>query len=134
MTSNLALSLPSLWQFTYGQGGDEKANDELKHRCAPRSVARRPSYAADSAWEQLVALTHSLFVNLQLATGAAARPQSHKRTVLHVLHRIETLRLALFGRTDVLARPEGKMRIRLTENPEIRVLYPRVGAAPARAA
>jgi len=133
VTTNLNLTLPSLWQFMGGRGGHEKTIGELKHGLAFGSVPTA-SYAANSAWQQLVALTHNLLVNFQLATGAAARPRSRKRTVLHTLHSIQTLRFVLFHRAGLLVRPEGKMRLRLTDNPATRALYTRIGAALARAA
>ncbi|MBE3123246.1 MAG: IS1380 family transposase [Planctomycetes bacterium] len=133
VTSNLALTLPSLWQFLCGRGGHEKTIGELKHGLAFGSVPTA-SYAANSAWQQLVALTHNLLVNFQLATGAAARPRSRKRTVLHTLHSIHTLRFVLFHRAGLLVRPQGTLRLRLADNPATRALYTRIGAALARAA
>jgi len=73
-------------------------------------------------------------VNFQLATGAVARPRSRKRTVLHTLHSIQTLRFVLFHRAGLLVRPEGNMRLRLMHNPATRALYTRIGAALSRAA
>jgi hypothetical protein len=133
VTSNLDLTLPSLWQFMCGRGGHEKTIGELKHGLAFGSVPTA-SYAANSAWQQLVALTHNLLVNFQLATGAAARPRSRKRTALHTLHRIQTLRFVLFHRAGLLVKPHGTMRLRLMENPATRALYTRIGDALARAA
>jgi hypothetical protein len=133
VTSNLELSLPSLWQFMCGRGGHEKTIGELKHGLAFGSVPTA-SYAANSAWQQLVALTHNLLVNFQLAAGAVARPRSRKRTVRHTLHRIQTLRFVLFHRAGLLVRPHGTMRLRLANNPATRALYARIGAALARAA
>ena len=106
VTSNLDLGLPALWQFMCGRGGHEKTIGELKHGLAFGSVPTA-SYAANSAWQQLVALTHNLLVNFQLATGAAARPRTRKRTVLHTLQRIQTLRFVLFQRAGLLVRPAG---------------------------
>jgi hypothetical protein len=133
VTSNLDLTLPSLWQFMCGRGGHEKTIGELKHGLAFGSVPTA-SYAANSAWQQLVALTHNLLVNFQLATGAAARPRSRKRTVRHTLHSIQTLRFILFHRAGLLVRPQGTMRLRLADNPATRALYTRIGVALARAA
>ncbi len=73
VTSNLAFSLPSLWHFMGGRGGHDTTIGELKHGLAFGSVPTA-SYAANSAWQQLVALPHNLLVNFQLATGAAAQP------------------------------------------------------------
>lgn len=133
VTSNLDLTLASLWQFMCGRGGHEKTIGQLKHGLAFGSVPTA-SYAANSAWQQLVALTHNLLVNLQLAPGAAARPRSRKRTVLHTLHSIQTLRFVLFHRAGLIVRPQGTMQLRLTDNPATRALYTRISSALARAA
>jgi hypothetical protein len=73
------------------------------------------TYAANSAWQQLVVLTHNLLTNCQIETGAARRTASRKRTVLHMLQTIQSLRFAFFNRAAQLARPEGALRLRLMD-------------------
>lgn len=107
--------------------------DRRKHGLAFGSVPTA-SDAANSVWQQLVAPTHNLLVNFQLATGAAVRPRSRKRTVLHTLHSIQTLRFVLFHRAGLIVRSQGTLRLRLAHNAATRTLYTRIGAALARAA
>ncbi len=54
------------------------------------------TYAANSAWQQLVVLTHNLLTNFQIESGACVESPSRKRTVLHVLQAIQSLRFAFF--------------------------------------
>ena len=88
------------------------------------------TYAANSAWQHLVVLTHNLLTNFQIETGAVRRTPSRKRTVLHVLQTIQSLRFAFFNRAAQLVRPHGTLRLRLMDNRS----YERVANALARAA
>ena len=92
------------------------------------------TYAANSAWQHLVVLTHNLLTNFQIETGAVRRTPSRKRTVLHVLQTIQSLRFAFFNRAAQLVRPHGTLRLRLMDNLETRRSYERVANALARAA
>ena len=89
------------------------------------------AYGANSAWQQFVALAHNLLTNFQIATGAVRRKRSRKRTVLHVLQSIQTLRFVLLNRAAVLVRPNGAMRLRLMNNNETRRTYQRIATALA---
>lgn len=133
VTSNLDLSLANLWYFMCGRGNHEKTIAHLKSGLAFHTVPTM-AYAANSAWQQVVALAHNLLTNFQIDTGAVRRKPSRKRTVLHMLHGIQTLRFVLFNRAAVLVRPKGVMRLRLTNNAETRRTYQRIATALARAA
>ena len=92
------------------------------------------TYAASSAWQHLVVLTHNLLTNIQIATGAVRRTASRKRTVLHVLQTIQSLRFTFFNRAAQLVCPHGALRLRLRDNLETRRSYERVARTLARAA
>ncbi len=72
VTSNLDLTLANLWRFACGRGNHEKTIAQLKSGLAFHTVPTM-TYAANSAWQQLVVLTHNLLTNFQLETGAARR-------------------------------------------------------------
>jgi Transposase DDE domain group 1 len=133
VTSNLPLTLANLWWFACGRGNHEKTIAQLKSGLAFHTVPTM-TYAANSAWQQLVVLTHNLLTNFQLATGAERRTPSRKRTVLHVLQTIQSLRFTFFHRAALLVRPQGVWRLRLMDNRETRRTYERVALALARAA
>lgn len=133
VTSNLGFTLPNLWYFMCGRGNHEKTLGQLKTGLAFHTVPTM-AYAANSAWQQLVALTHNLLTNFQIATGAVRRKPSRKRTVLHVLQSVQTLRFELLNRAAVLVRPNGAMRLRMTNNTECQRTYKRIATALARAA
>jgi len=133
VTSNLDLTLANLWRFACGRGNHEKTIAQLKTGLAFHTVPTM-SYAANSAWQQLVVLTHNLLTNFQIETGAVRRHASRKRTVLHVLQTIQSLRFTFFNRAAQLVRPHGALRLRLMDNLETRRSYERVARALARAA
>jgi hypothetical protein len=133
VTSNLDMTLANLWRFACGRGNHEKTIAQLKTGLAFHTVPTM-TYAANSAWQHVVVLTHNLLTNFQIETGAVRRAPSRKRTVLHVLQTIQSLRFAFFNRAAQLVRPQGALRLRLMDNLETRRSYERVARALARAA
>ena len=130
VTSNLDLTLANLWRFACGRGNHEKTIAQLKSGLAFHTVPTM-TYAANSAWQQLVVLTHNLLTNFQIETGAARRAPTRKRTVLPVLQTIQTLRFEVFHRAAQLVRPRGALRLRLTHNDATRQTYTRIRDALA---
>jgi hypothetical protein len=87
------------------------------------------AYAANSAWQQLVVLTHNLLTNSQIETGAQRRRRSRKHTALPVLQTIQTLRFTIFHRAAALVRPGGRSLLRLASNPATQRLCTRIEQA-----
>ena len=133
VTSNLPLTVRNLWYFACGRGNHEKTIAQLKTGLAFHSVPTQ-AYAANSAWQQLVALTHNLLTNFQLETGAHQRHRSRKHTVVPLLQSVQMLRFELFHRAALLVRPGGAARLRLTDNPATRQRFMRIANVLARAA
>ena len=115
VATNLDLSARQLWRFMCGRGAHEKVIGELKSGLAFDAIPTR-HYGANSAWQQLVALAHNLITNFQIETGAPRRRRSAKRTALHVLKSIHTLRFELFHRAGRIVRPDGMTVLRLGRN------------------
>jgi hypothetical protein len=133
ITSNLGFTVANLWYFMAGRGNHEKTIGQLKGGLAFHTVPTM-AYAANSAWQQLVILTHNLLTNFQIETGAKRRRRSRKHTTLPVLKTVQTLRFVLFHRAAALVNPGGKLTLRLVNNAETRRLYMRIEHALARAA
>lgn len=133
VASNLDFSLRPLWHLMCGRGLQEKTLGQLKSGLAFHTVPTQ-AYAANSAWQQLVALAHNLLVNFQIETGAPCRRLTPKRTVLPRLQSIQTLRFVLFHRAAQLLRPAGTAVLRLTDNLATRKAFTRIENALARAA
>jgi hypothetical protein len=130
VTSNLGFTLSNLWYFMCGRGNHEKTIAQLKGGLAFHTVPTR-AYAANSAWQQLATLAHNLLTNFQIATGAVRRTPSRKRTVLHALQSIQTLRFVFLNRAAVLVRPKGALRLRIMNNVETQRIYQRFSSALA---
>ena len=130
VTSNLDMTLASLWWFACGRGNHEKTIAQLKSGLAFHTVPTM-AYAANSAWQQLVVLVHNLLTNFQIETGATRRSASRKRTVLHLLQTVQSLRFVLFHRAAQLVRPGGTMVLRLTDNDATRRTFTRIRDALA---
>jgi Transposase DDE domain group 1 len=128
LTSNLEYSLANLWHFMAGRGAHEKTIAQLKSGLAFHTVPTL-AYPANSAWQQLVALTHNLLTNFQIDTGAERRRRSRKHTALPRLATIQTLRFTLFHRAAALERPNGRAILRLTHNPATERLFTRIEQA-----
>jgi len=133
ITSNLDYTLSNLWYFMAGRGNHEKTIAHLKGGLAFDTVPTM-AYAANSAWQQLVALTHNLLTNFQIETGVERRRRSRKHTTLPVLQTIQTLRFTLFHRAAALVRPGGKSLLRFTRNAPTQRLCTRIEGALACAA
>src|SRR5207302_5556037 len=70
VATNLALSLPALYDFIGGRGAQEKTFGELKGEFA-LAVVPTKHYGANSAWQQLSVLAYNVARSFQLDTGAA---------------------------------------------------------------
>lgn len=128
ITSNLDYTLPNLWHFMAGRGAHEKTIGQLKSGLAFHTVPTL-AYAANSAWQQLVALTHNLLTNFQIDTGVERRRRSRKHTALPRLSTVQTLRFTLFHRAAALLRPGGRAVLRLANNPATERLFTRIEEA-----
>jgi hypothetical protein len=125
ITSNLDYTLANLWHFMAGRGAHEKTIAQLKSGLAFHTVPTL-AYAANSAWQQLVTLTHNLLTNFQIDAGAERRRRSRKHTALPRLSTVQTLRFTLFHRAAALVRPAGRTVLRLTSNPATERLFTRI--------
>jgi hypothetical protein len=132
VTSNLGFTVRNLWHFIAGRGNHEKTIAELKGGLAFHTVPTQ-AYAANSAWQQLVVLTHNLLTNFQIETGALCRRRSRKHTALPLLQTIHTLRFTLFNRAAILVHRGGTPTLRLADNPATRRIYTRLEHALAPA-
>lgn len=133
VASNLSLTTRNLWHFMAGRGNHEKTIGQLKGGLAFHTVPTN-AYAANSAWQQLVALAHNLLTNFQIDTDAEERTRTRKHTVLHLLQTVQTLRFEVFHRAAILLRPDGITRLRLANNAATRQRFTRLEKVLARAA
>lgn len=113
VTTNMALSAASLWDFMAGRGAQEKTFGELKGEWA-FDVVPTHHYGANSAWQQISVLGHNLLRSFQLQTTATNKPRSRKRTFGFVLQSLKTLRFKLIHQPARLLRPQGYSVLRFS--------------------
>lgn len=111
VATNKDLSIPALWHFMAGRGAHEKTIAELKQTVAFAAIPTNQRWA-NAAWQQLSVLTLNLVRSFQIATGAARRPRSWKRTFAFVLPSLQTLRFELIHQPVRLVRPAGRLQLR----------------------
>jgi len=131
VTSNLELQPKALWEFASGRGAQEKIIGELKGECA-FDVIPTNHYAANSAWQYLTVLAHNLIRSFQLdASLALPKTRTLKRTFVHRILSLRTLRFVLIARAGRIARIRGRHVLRLRDNPATRDVYQRIDHALA---
>lgn len=133
ITSNLDYTLANLWHFMAGRGAHEKTIAQLKSGLAFQTVPTL-AYAANSAWQQIVALTHNLLTNFQIDTGAELRRRTRKHTAMPRLSTVQTLRFTIFTRAGALLCPGGRTVLRLSSNAATERLFNRIEQALPHAA
>jgi len=116
VATNKTLGIPALWHFMAGRGAHEKTLAELKSQVAFAAIPTNDRYA-NAAWQLLSVLTLNLVRSFQVATGAARRPRTRKRTFEYVFQSLATLRFELIHQPVRLARPSGRPELRFAVSP-----------------
>lgn len=111
VATNKDLSIPALWHFMAGRGAHEKTIGELKQTVGFAAIPTNQRWA-NAAWQQLSVLTLNLVRSFQIATGAARRPRSWKRTFAYVFPSLQTERFELIHQPARLVRPAGRLQLR----------------------
>ena len=116
-----------------GRGAHEKALAELKTGLAFDTIPTQ-NYAANSAWQILVVLTHNLLTSFQISTRATRRHRTRKATAIFDLRSIRTLRRELFNKAGILQHPAGRAMLTLSKNLPTRRLFENIVDRLAQAA
>ncbi len=131
VATNKTIGVQALWAFMAGRGGHEKTLGELKQHLAFGTVPTQ-DWDANSAWQQLSALTHNLVRHFQVRTGAVARPNTRKRTCRYRFLSLRTMRFTLLQLPGRIARPAGRTVLRIaasaTSRQRIREIETRLAA------
>jgi hypothetical protein len=133
IATNKTLSLSALWNFMNGRGAQEKIFAELKSGYAYDAVPTN-DYRANTAWQKLNILSHNLMTSMQLATTAAPKSRSKKRTRSFLLRTIRTIRFEWLTQAARLTRTNGVHALRLVDTPKIRETYETISKRLEKAA
>ena len=133
VATNKALGIPALWHFMAGRGAHEKTLAELKQAVAFDVIPTADRHA-NAAWQMLSVLTLNLVRSFAIATGAAERQRTLKRTFGWVLPSLHTLRFELIHQPVRLVRPGGRPELRFAVPEVVRERIRRIETHLARAA
>jgi hypothetical protein len=133
VATNKDLGVRALWHFMAGRGAHEKTHAELKQAVAFDAIPTNDRYA-NAAWQMLSVLTLNLVRSFAVATGAAERPRTRKRTFAWVLPSLRTLRFELIHQPARLVRPAGRSELRFAVPEPVRSRMHRIQRRLARAA
>jgi hypothetical protein len=116
VATNKKLDIPALWHFAAGRGGHEKTLAELKDQLGFATIPSH-DFQANSAWQLVSVLALNLVRSFQIASGAARRPHSWKRTFDYVFRSLRTLRFELIHQPVRIVRPAGRTALRFAVSP-----------------
>jgi hypothetical protein len=133
IATNKTLAVRRLWHFMSGRGGHEKTLGELKQHFGFATIPTQ-DWNANQAWQLLCVLALNLVRSFQLRLGAPLRTRTWKRTFLHVLQSVQTLRFELIAQPVRIVRPEGRTQIRFAVAPSVRMRIERAQRRLERAA
>lgn len=133
VATNKTLGPAALWHFMAGRGGHEKTLGELKQHLAFDTIPAE-DWDANSAWQLLVGVAHNLMRHFQLTTTAVKRTATRKRTTQFVMKTLRTLRYELINVPAKLARPHGRLELRVAASREAQQCYQATLEALDRAA
>lgn len=119
VATNKRCGLRALWAFMAGRGGHEKTLGELKQHLAFDTIPTH-DWDANSTWQLISALAHNVFRQFQIATTAAPRANGRKRTYRWILESLRTFRYEVLNLPAKLARPEGRLELRIAAGEDTR--------------
>ncbi len=133
VATNKSLGVRALWHFMAGRGAHEKTLAELKQAVAFDAIPSNDRHA-NAAWQMLSVLTLNLVRSFAIATGAAVRTRTPKRTFGWVLPSLRTLRFELIHQPARIVRPAGRPELRFAVSPAVRERILRIQRSLLRAA
>lgn len=106
-----AMGVVRLWHFMAGRGAHEKTLAEWKQHFGLETIPTQDRWA-NTAWQQISALALNLIRSFQIASGAAQRPSTWKRTYAYVFLSLKTLRFQLIHQPLRIVRPGNRPELR----------------------
>ena len=120
VATNKRVTDAAVWAFMAGRGGHEKTLGELKQHLAFAAIPTH-DWDANSNWQLLSALTHNWVRDFQATLGLEERPNGRKRTARLRFPSLRTLRFELLQLPGRIARPGGRVSLRVAASERSRL-------------
>jgi hypothetical protein len=129
IATNQQLTASSVMDFYNGRCGMEREIAELKNEYGFESIPTK-HFLANSTYQALAILTHTLVKNFQLATNQApARKRSPSRTTTHSFESLKSLRFKIIARAGRIVNLSGKGILKMAKNAKVEADYRKIESA-----
>ena len=117
------LTAVNVMDFYNGRCGMEREIAELKNEYGFANIPTK-HFLANSTYQALAILAHSLVKNFQLATNQApAKKRSSSRTTSYTFESLKSLRFKVIARAGRIVNVAGKSVLKMASEPKVEVDY-----------
>jgi len=129
IATNQNLTAANALDFYNGRCDMEREIAEIKTEYGFANIPTK-SYLANSAYQALAILSHSLVKNFQLATDQApAKKRTSSRTTAYSFESLKTLRFKVIARAGRIVNSAGKSILKMAREPKVEAGYRKIERA-----
>lgn len=129
IATNLALTPKNALDFYNGRCGMEREIAEIKTEYGFANIPTK-NFMANSTYQALAILAHTLVKNFQLATGQApAKTRTSSRTGAYTFESLKSLRFKIIARAGRIVSAAGKSVLKMAAEPKVEADYRKVERA-----
>lgn len=126
IATNQELRAANVMDFYNGRCGMEREIAELKTEYGFANIPTK-HFLANSTYQALAILAHSLVKNFQLATNQApAKKRSSSRTTSYSFESLKSLRFKIIARAGRVVNVAGKSVLKMASEPKVQVDYRKI--------
>ncbi len=118
IVTNKTTTARKVLAFHNGRGSQEAVFGDLKSQCQMDYVAVRRLHG-NQTYLLAALLAHNLNRELQMATREPERRTTEKRSSLWIFQELATLRRTIIQRAGRLTRPNGRLTLTMSANPDV---------------
>lgn len=134
IATNQELTAANVMDFYNGRCGMEREIAELKMEYGFANIPTK-HFLANSTYQALAILTHSLVKNFQLATDQApAKKRSSLRTTSYRFESLKSLRFKIIARAGRIVNIAGKSVLKMAAEPKVETAFQTIARSLDRAA
>jgi len=119
IVTNKTIGAAKVLAYHNGRGAQEAVFGDLKSQCHMDYIAVRRLHG-NQAYLLAAVLAHNLNRELQMVTNAPDRSTTEKRSPLWIFRELGTLRRTLIQRAGRLTKPNNRLTLTLSANPQVR--------------